>query len=75
MASRQIAVLGALIVILLLGVSTFSQNVITQVPHDFPWGNSTGWLPIQTNYSWYDTASSISIGDQQPVPQMVAAIQ
>ena len=67
--------MGAFIVILLLGVSTFTQNVITQVVKPFPLGANTGQVPISTNYTWFDQATTLGLGDQQPLPQMIASIQ
>lgn len=72
---RQFAVFGALIIIFLLGVSTFTQNVITEIIQPFPFGPATGTVPINTNYTWRHTDITLRLGTQQPLPQMVAAIQ
>ena len=72
---RQFAVLGALIVIGLLGVNTFTQQVIIQVTNPFRLGLRSAWVPINRKYESYDQGSSLRAGAQQPVPQMVAAIE
>lgn len=72
---RQFAAFGALIILLLLGVSTFTQNVITEEIAPFPLAPKRGYVPIQTNYTWFDKDTTLALGTQQPLPQMVAAIQ
>ena len=72
---KQFAIFGALIIIFLLGVSTFTQQVITSVIKPFPLGFGNGVVPINTNYTWRDTDTTIRVGTQQPLPDMVAAIQ
>lgn len=72
---RQFAVVGAIIVLCLLGVNTFTQQVITEVTGHFTLGFGAGSVPINTNYTWYDQGSTRNVGTQQPIPNMVAAIQ
>lgn len=38
-------------------------------------GNDTGLIPINTNYTWFDKGTTIDVGDQAPIPQMIAAMQ
>ncbi|KAK4984803.1 hypothetical protein LTR50_006373 [Elasticomyces elasticus] len=49
---RQFAALGAFILLALLGVNTFIQNAVAQIP-SFERIDLNASVPVSTNYTWY----------------------
>lgn len=79
--TSHIAILGAFIILALMGTSTFTQNIVTPKLNNYTVGiNDTSYeapayIPVVTNYTSYLRGPTDATSDQRATPPMMAAIQ